>query len=180
LDLLPSDCNEILVVRKDITVLAKGEEEPPYDPRHDAMVEECEVVTDKPALKKSRDYIGESYKSFSNSESDLQAVASNFELIYGEDVEEKIVWKILSETEQINVCPMEDAMADDQASQDGVPSDQSPFFDDIPWDKNPTNVDYNSVLFEKFYPSLKGKAAVLDEYLLHTPTNPDELNTWKL
>ena len=32
LDLLPSDCNEILVVRKDITVLAKGEEEPPYDP----------------------------------------------------------------------------------------------------------------------------------------------------
>ena len=31
LDLLPSDCNEILVVRKDITVLAKGEEEPPYD-----------------------------------------------------------------------------------------------------------------------------------------------------
>ena len=32
LDLLPSDCNEILVVRKDITVLVKGEEEPPYDP----------------------------------------------------------------------------------------------------------------------------------------------------
>ena len=34
LDLLPSDCNEILVVQKDITVLAKGEEEPPYDPHH--------------------------------------------------------------------------------------------------------------------------------------------------
>ena len=110
----------------------------------------------------------------------MQAFASNFELIYGEDVEEKIVWKILSEKEQITVCPMEDAMADGQASQDGVPSDQSPFFDDIPWHKNPTNVDYNSVLFEKFYPSLKGKAAVLDEYLLHTSTNPDQPNTWKL
>ncbi len=32
LDLLPSDGNKNLVVQKDITVLAKGEEEPPYDP----------------------------------------------------------------------------------------------------------------------------------------------------
>jgi hypothetical protein len=60
-------------------------------------------------------------------ESDLHAVASNFELIYGEDVEEKIVWKILSEKEQITVYVMEDVMADGQASQNGVPSDQSPF-----------------------------------------------------
>ena len=59
LDLLPSDCNEILVVRKDITVLAKGEEEPPYDPRHNAIVEECKAIADKPAPKKPRDYIGE-------------------------------------------------------------------------------------------------------------------------
>ncbi len=46
--------------------------------------------------------------------------------------------------------------------------------------KNPTNVDYNSVLFKKFYPSLKGKAAVMDEYLWHTSTNPDQPNTWRL
>ena len=110
----------------------------------------------------------------------MQAVASNFELIYGEGVEERIVWKILSEKEQITVCPMEDAMADGQASQDGVPSDQSPFLDNIPWDKNPTNVNYNYVLFEKFYPSLKDKAAVLDEYLSQTSMNPDQPNTWKL
>ncbi len=89
-------------------------------------------------------------------ESDLQAVARNFELIYDKDVEDKIMWKILSEKEQVTVCPTEDAMVDGQASQDGVPSDESPILDDIPWDKNPTNVDYNSVLFEKFYPSLKG------------------------
>ena len=88
LDLLPSDCNEILVVHKDITVLATGEEEPPYYPHHDALVEECKVVADKPAPKKSHDYIGESYKSFANLESDLQAVASNFELIYGKDVKD--------------------------------------------------------------------------------------------
>jgi hypothetical protein len=32
----------------------------------------------------------------------------------------------------------------------------------------------------KFYSSLKGKAAVLDEYLSHNSTNPDQPNTWKL
>jgi hypothetical protein len=35
LDLLPSDCNEILVVRKDINVLTKGEESQPVI--HDTM-----------------------------------------------------------------------------------------------------------------------------------------------
>ena len=38
----------------------------------------------------------------------------------------------------------------------GVPSDESPFLDDSSWDTNPTDVDYNSVFFEKFYSSLKG------------------------
>ena len=76
---------------------------------------------------------------------------------------------------------MEDAMADGgQASQDGVPSEQSPFLDDIQWNRNPTNINYNSVLFKKFYPSLKGKAAVLDEYLSHTSMDPDQPNAWKL
>ena len=121
LDLLPSDCNEILVVRKDITVLAKGEEEPLYDPRHDAMVEECEVVAEKPASKKSRDCIGDSYKSFAELDTDLQAAASHFELKYGEGEEEKVVWKILSEKEQVTVCPMEDAMAEGSADEGSMP-----------------------------------------------------------
>jgi hypothetical protein len=75
---LPSDSNEILVLRKDITVLAKGEEESPYDPCHHAMVEECQVIVDKPAAKKSRDHIEESSKVFSNLKSGLQAVANQF------------------------------------------------------------------------------------------------------
>ena len=50
---------------------------------------------------------------------------------------------------------------------------------DIPWDRNPSNVDYNSILFGKFFPSLEGKAAVLDEYLRHTSANPDVPNLWK-
>ena len=62
LDLLPSDSNEILFVRKDISVLANREENPPYDPHHNAMIEEYQVIVDKPAAKKSHDHIGESSK----------------------------------------------------------------------------------------------------------------------
>ena len=95
------------------------------------MVEECQVIVDKPAAKKSHDHIGESYKVFSNLESGLQAVASNFELKYGDGNGRKIVWKILAEKEQKTVCPMED----ERASTKGMnPSDESPFLDDIPWD----------------------------------------------
>ena len=42
-----------------------------------------------------------------------------------------------------------------------------------------SNHNYNTILFEKFYSSLKGKAAVLDEYLSHTSTNPGQHNVWK-
>ena len=76
------------------------------------MIEECEVVAEKPASKKSRDCIGDSYKSFSELDMDLQAAASHFELKNGKGEEEKVVWKILSEKEQITVCLMEDTMAE--------------------------------------------------------------------
>ena len=141
------------------------------------MVEDCGVIADKPAATKSRDHIGDSYKTFSNLESCLQAIASNFELKYGDGNKDKIIWKVLSEKEQITVCPMEE----ERASKEGtIPSDESPFLEDIPWDRNPSNVDYNSILFEKFFPSLEGKADVLDEYLSHTSTNPDNPNLWKV
>ena len=58
------------------------------------MVEDCGVVADKPAVKKSRYHIGDSYKAFSNLESGLQAIASNFELKYDDSDEDNIVWKI--------------------------------------------------------------------------------------
>ena len=70
------------------------------------MIEECQVAEKLPA-KKSSDHIGESYKAFSFLDPDLQAVASNFELKYEDGNEDKVVWKILSEMEQITVCPME-------------------------------------------------------------------------
>jgi hypothetical protein len=170
------------VVRKDVTVLAKGKEEPPYDPHQKSMVEECQVITEKPAARKSTNHIGESYKAFSLLEIDLQTMACNFELKYGDGDEDGIVWKIPSETQQITLCPMEK----EQASRDqSLPGDTSlpgddPCNHDITWDKDLNKVDYNSILFEKFFPLVIVKARVLDEYLSQDSTsiNPDQPNVW--
>lgn len=154
MDLLRGDCNEVLIVRKDVTVLTKGEEEPCYDPHHNVMIEECQVVPEKLAAKKSTDHIGESYIAFSILETDLQVMASNFELKYGEGNESRIGWKILSLNEQITICPMEE----EQASTEKILSSLDiPFTDAIPWDKDPNYVDYNSTLLVSSFHLARGK-----------------------
>ena len=61
LDLLPSNNNEIVLARKDIEVLGKGEEELPYLPSTratDEMIEECaEVVNPTQGKQKTVDYV---------------------------------------------------------------------------------------------------------------------------
>ena len=56
--------------------MAKGGEEPVYDPQQNTMIEECHV-TEKPPAKKSSDHIGQSYKVFSLLDTELQALAIN-------------------------------------------------------------------------------------------------------
>jgi hypothetical protein len=53
-----------------------------------------------------------------------------------------------------------------------VDTEEEVFSENIPWSSDPCEVDYNSVLFNKFFPSLKGKAKVLDEFLWHDSKNP--------
>jgi hypothetical protein len=45
----------------------------------------------------------------------------------------------------------------------------------IPWDPDPCKTDYNSVLINHVFPSLKGKAKVLDEFLRRIPKHPQSL-----
>jgi hypothetical protein len=93
------------------------------------------------------DYVKESYDYFSSLSTEMQAIARSFTFKYG------IELRILSETEQITVCPMEGK------------SDEELFHEDICWNSDPMDVDYNVVLFEKLFPSLEGKAKLLDEFL---------------
>jgi hypothetical protein len=71
-------------------------------------------------------------------DTELQVVATNFELKYEDGKEDKVVWKILSEMEQITVCPMETEQASNQLPD-------KPFTQDITWDKDPNKVDYNTI-----------------------------------
>ncbi len=171
LDLLPSNENEIVLARKDIEVLGKGEEELPYLPSTratDEMIEECaEVVHPPQGKQKAVDYVKESYDYFSSLSTEMQAIARSFTFKYGKEDDNKIEWRILSETEQITVCPMEGK------------SDQEVFHEDISWNSDPKEVDYNAVLFEKFFPSLEGKAKLLDEFLHRDSKNPKQGNPWK-
>ena len=53
------------------------------------------------------------------------------------------------------------------------------FNEDIPRNSNPNEVDYNSVLLEKSFPSLAGKSMVLDEFLHRDSKTPRIENPWK-
>ena len=121
--------------------------------------------------EKPSDHIGHSYKAFSLLDTELQALATNFKLKYGDGNEDKVVWN-LSKVEKITVCPIKT----EQTSNTLL---DKQFTDDIQRDKDPNKVDYNTILFEKFCLSVVGKAHVLHEYLSHDSTNPEQPNVWK-
>ena len=50
----------------------------------------------------------------------------------------------------------------------------------IPWDPDSSKVDYSRVLLDHFFPSLSGKAKVLDDFLRRQPKNPCVGNPWKV
>ena len=68
-----------------------------------------------------------------------------------------IRWQILLEEEQITECPMERECAS--------MAEIETFWERIPWDPDPSKVDYNRVLLDHFFPSLTGKAKMLDDFL---------------
>lgn len=224
LDLLPSDNNEILVGRNSITVLALGDEEPAYDPRRqeeEEKIEECSEILKPKSRETASDFFNQSYKSFAAMPPEVQAASSSFQLKYGKGDDDRIDWKILSRTEQITVCPMEESNAttkspnglstvanDEETSPDSpsfqtspnspsspeanslqattspmatspVVAMQNPFHDELPWSKDPNEVDYNILLLTKFFPSVEGKAKVLDEFLRRVSTNPMQPNHFK-
>ena len=112
--------------------------------------------------------------------------AKSFDLRYGGKDDEVISWQILGEGEQIVTCPMEGKMKVSTAtaadtippttgmtvSNPGARVADHPgqlktnlFKDNIEWNPDPNKVDYNEVLFEDYFPPLKGKALVADRIL---------------
>ena len=69
-------------------------------------------------------------------------------------MEQFIEWTILMEGEQI----VEDVMK-------LPPQMNVPFGLHIPWTQYPRDMNYTDIFFNHFFPSMQGKAAVLDEFL---------------
>lgn len=89
---------------------------------------------------------------------ELKKVATTFVHPYGVNVDEGIVWTILGDSEAITEDPMDEHGSDDS-------DDDDVFKEEIDWHPDPSKVDYNYTFFEHFFPSVEGKAKVLDEYL---------------
>ncbi|KAL7549478.1 hypothetical protein ACHAWF_012745 [Thalassiosira exigua] len=145
-----------------------------------------------PGKKKSINYGEESQKKFLALSGEQKKVASTFTFEYGPEQDDKIEWTILKDGEEITDDPMEHPFEEDGSvnpvydlaldpanepqgkgkrkqlrppvANDGG-GKKGPFKKDIPWDPESKDVDYNDIFFEHFFPSLKGKAKVLDEYL---------------
>ena len=106
----------------------------------DELIDECiQVVSPTTGQQKAVDFVQESYNFFSCISTEMQAIAKSFTIKYGKEEDGKIEWRILSETEQITVCPME-------CNEDSTVSHE-----DIPCNSDPCEVDYNSMSAEKNY-----------------------------
>ena len=80
-------------------------------------------------------------------------MAKSFEYVNGKTREDHITWTILADNEEI----VEDTMqhTDHRISLLKV---------NIPWHPDKSILDYNKNFFDHFFPSLKGKSKLMDEY----------------
>ena len=191
-DLFPSDQPPLSVARTHMKkVLRPDDESPAYDREQESEPEDLaptQAARKAGAKKGKKDFVKESFDSFRKLDQQAMLDARSFKYRYGEKEDESIVWDILSEQEQIVQCPMELGLAAKEAERQGTSSlkpggmssgeagatteelhgpleKYSPLWKDIPWNSNPSKVDWSGIFFEHFWPSLEGKAKVADEIL---------------
>lgn len=189
-DLFPTSDKRIRITRGLVTTVRAGEDEPSHHPRHDKVAEavanierladldeeSCDILLDdsdddgddsnkemedsninisppKTTKKRKLSKKVSSIQSFLNMSDDLVLDATTFNHFYGEGNADFIPWTILEEGKEI----VQDVMQH--------PTTSSVFNIDIPWSPSINGNDYFTIFFEHFFPSLEGKAAVIDKYL---------------
>jgi hypothetical protein len=199
-DLFPTEGRTLVITRRQCTTLRDGEDEPIFDPKHDKVndaTERLELLESEPeddcdlALpdssddeeademvdastkpkarkkkkkKKTRKVL--SIESFLSMDDEGVKNATTFHHFHGEGNDDYIEWTILKEGEEITTDIMQHQ-----------PQDASPFSKDIEWHPQTMRVDYFDIFFTHFFPSLAGKAAVLDNYLSN-PRCTGHLGYW--
>ena len=171
-DLLPCESNEVSISRRHLRPLAKDEDEPEFS--HQQSQEEMEVdeqgrvpseseceeeeggtgaSASRGGRKKKVNYGKESQDEFLQLPIEDRRNAKSFIHKYGPGEDESIVWTILQDDEQI----LEDTIIH-------PPKHQSPLITSIPWDVRKEAVSFNDIFFDYFFPSLAGKARLMDEF----------------
>lgn len=204
-DLLPSDDNTHCLARKNVTILKKNQEEEPWSSssRETAeMIEECGELKPLKAKKGKRNFFKESEDEFLAMDTEEKKSATSYIMRYGQGEEDFLAWTILKEDEQVSECEMDKFRAnspvptsesDEEGNGEGGsggkegrgsqipvnPTVNDVLREEMKWDPDPTKVDYNATLFERFFPPVKGKSKILDEYLKRESTNPRQPNKWK-
>ena len=108
-DALPLDHNVVMISREHITTLYPEEDEKCYDREKDAMesiAEECST-TKKKKCKTPSQRVRDSIDAFLSLDTATQKTAVSFTHRYGPNPQDKVHWKILSDSEQVTRCPME-------------------------------------------------------------------------
>ena len=67
--------------------------------------------------------------------------------------------------EERNNTENDNEAEDDEETEDDEEEDETLFRTELPWDPDPSKVDYNSLLLNYLFPSVKGKAYTLDKFL---------------
>jgi hypothetical protein len=144
-DDLPVGNQEVFILRRNmIKVVLENEEEAEFDHATDLAEAYADVtpqVTRKDPLKASAD-------SFSGLDKEILREAATYEMRYGKEEGDRIVWKILQDSDSIDLG-MPDMDGDSQFKKN--------------IDLN-EDTDLGDVFFTEFFPSIIGHAKIIDEY----------------
>jgi len=147
IDSLPDEHQYVFLTRKKLYAMKPGSEEPPFD--HELhMIQTCATIDD---LKKKKTPSQESTDEFLSTGKYHIAGSTIFEHKFGKGDDDYIAWKIHGDTEYVNI-PFK------------LP-EKVEYKKDLPWNPTVANNNYNTLFFDKFFPSIKGHAAIIDKYL---------------
>jgi hypothetical protein len=181
-DLLPCNHNEVSVPRRNFTTLAKDDDEPEFSHQADQETEETEAQGNLAAdlddddeddllnnddgnpttttvnapggrKKKNVNYSKKSQDDFLKLPAVTRQNAKSFQHYFGPGESDFVAWTILDDDEQI----VEDMM-------DHPAKNVSPLKTALPWNVRKEDVPFNDNFFKGFFPSLEGKAKLMDEF----------------
>lgn len=159
-DMFPSGNKIIQLTRKRLTTLAKDEEEVNNNTtinietfanieNDDESEDEVAEIATGATKKKKKDPLKESFEKFAKLEKEILKTTTIYEMRYGEEVDQVVLWDILEDNKHIKTD-------DDPFNY----PDQLHFKKELVFNEN----KYDNIFFEDFFPTVTGHGILLDEF----------------